>query len=55
MGADVLVLRASQEQITSQRARAKALADLERVRKVAEAIRRMTRIYQERLDGRRVQ
>jgi hypothetical protein len=35
------------------RLRAKVDADLERVRKALELIRRMNRIYQERLDGNR--
>ena len=38
----------------SAKVRERAADDLERVRRATEAIRRMTRIYQERLDGRRV-
>lgn len=55
MHADVLVLRSTREGETSEKLRRKAEADLERVKKAAEEIRRMTKIYQERLVGRRAQ
>jgi hypothetical protein len=53
VAANVLVVRATRDAGTSQQLRQKAEADLERVRKAAEEIRRMTRLYQERLEGRR--
>lgn len=53
MAVDVLVLRSTREAQTSERLRAKAEEDLERVQKVAAEIRHMTRLYQERLEGRR--
>lgn len=59
MAADVLILRSVRERETSAHVRRKVEEDLERVKKAAEEIRvirlqLMTRIYQERLEGRRV-
>lgn len=53
MVADVAVLRAAREQDASQSARDKAEQNAQKLRRIAEDIRRMTRIYQERLEGRR--
>lgn len=49
----VYAIRGNREQAQSARVRRQAEADLERVRDALERIRRMTRIYQEREDGKR--
>lgn len=53
MAADVLMLRATTEHARSERIHEKAVMDLERVRKAIAEIRRMTKLYQDRLDGHR--
>lgn len=48
-----LAFQIQRDRHDSAKVREQANDDLERVKRAAESIRRMTRIYQERLEGRR--
>lgn len=48
-----LTFHVQRDRSKSVEIRHKAANDLERVQRATEAIRRMTRLYQERLDGKR--
>lgn len=52
MAASAHVLRSTREHRTSKLVRAKADQDAEKLRRIAEDIRRMTAIYRERLEDR---
>lgn len=54
MAASVAVLRATREREAARDVREKADKNAEQLHRIAADIRRMTRIYQERLEGRRV-